>query len=219
MTLFVFTIFILFINLNHAYNHLNLYKTHEKWAVNQAILFKHKHKYKCFQRNIKLSELIYYSKIGLYKSTLNYNEKFNFMTYSKFYIHSELIKTLSDAFSLSPLPKKIRQLNKSNYTFKEKKHYKKLLQVTHDYSEFISNQYQTVKENDNNHYYEYLIYWIYINQLTAFQKRIVSLKYDFLFNKQLSNKKIGLLMGYSEEYIRKNLKIALEIVRKKVNNE
>ena len=57
-----------------------LYKAYEKWAIKQAINFKLLHKYKC--DNIKTEELIFYSKIGLFKSIQKYNGKYNFINYS-----------------------------------------------------------------------------------------------------------------------------------------
>ena len=50
-----------------------LYNSFEKWSMKQAYIFKKKHYYKCSR--IPTDELILYSKVGLYKSILNYNGK------------------------------------------------------------------------------------------------------------------------------------------------
>ena len=53
----------------------------------------------------------------------------NFIIYSKIYIKSELLKLLTQTFSTSILPKKIRTKNKSNISYSELIRYKKLLNV------------------------------------------------------------------------------------------
>ena len=83
----------------------------------KAYEFKKKNYFKCSR--IPSDELILYSKIGLYKSIVNYKGNSDFTYYSSLYIRYELIKALTDSFSLSILPKKIRMESKANYTLEE----------------------------------------------------------------------------------------------------
>ena len=102
-----------------------MYLSYQKWAMKKAYEFKKKHYYKCSR--IPTDELILYSKIGLYKSIVNYKGTSDFTYFSSLYIKYELIKALTDSFSLSILPKRIRMESKFNYTSEENQNYKDLL--------------------------------------------------------------------------------------------
>ena len=111
-------------------NYLNklLYCSYEKWAIKNAYQFKQRHQYLC--RNIPIEELLFYSKIGLYKSVIKYNGNTKFNHYAYVYIIHELYHAVTDSYSMSPLPKSYRIKNKSNLTKLEKKRYNTLLQIT-----------------------------------------------------------------------------------------
>jgi len=110
---------------------LRIFENYDNWAIKQSKLFRNRHKYKCLQKNIKLDELIFYSRLGLYKSIEKYNGFSSFTNYSIYYVNSELNKALSDAFSLSILPKTYRLKNKSHFNNLEKIRYKKLYTFEH----------------------------------------------------------------------------------------
>ena len=201
------------LNLNQR-NIINniLFISYEKYAIKKAIEFKKLHYFKC--KNINTDELILCSKLGLFKSTKNYNGNFNFITYSDIYIKSELLNLLTSHFSLSLLPKNIRKKNKNNFTDIELYNYKKALQTK--YITYSNNWQFDVIYNSNNNNNNYVLdninkyenhkkMWGKINNLDSFSKRIIYLKYDFDFNKIRSNKHIGQLMCCSEENIRNNL--------------
>jgi len=192
-----------------------LFHKYDNWAIKQAKLFRIKHYYKCINKNINLDELIFYSRIGLYKSAFKYKGYSSFTNYSIIYLNSELNKALNDAFSLSILPKHYRNKNKKNLTKLEAIRYKKLLYTNPTQSNFLLDKYNIKTYN----YKKYIDYWIIINQFKPFEKRIFYLKFDFLFTKIRSNKEISLLMCCSEEYIRKTLNRSLEYMIKMADIE
>jgi len=196
-----------------------LYKAYEKFAIKTAIDFKQLHRYKCI--NIKTEEIILCSKIGLFKAIQKYNGKFNFIIYSKIYIKSELLKLLTQTFSTSILPKKIRTKNKSNISYSELIRYKQLLNVilTSKYEPYqvdllfsynddilnkISKKYED-EETLNNLF----------DSLPTVYKRIAFLKY-YSSDNILSNKHVSELMCCSEENIRQYI-IKIKTKLNKIN--
>ena len=188
-----------------------LFASYEKYAIKKAIEFKKIHSFKC--KNINTNELILCSKLGLFKSIKNYNGNYSFIRYSDFYIKGELLKQLTSHFSSSLLPKNLRTKNKQNFSENELIEYKKKLQTKYiSYSDNwqFDKLYNTNKiENEIlyniNEYENNKKLWEKINNLDAFSKRIIYLKFDFYFNKIRSNKHISELMCCSEEMIRKSL--------------
>lgn len=188
-----------------------LYKSYEKYAIKKAFEFKKFHYFKC--KNIDTNELILCGKIGLFKSTKNYNGNFSFTKYSDIYIKSELLKLLTSHFSLSLLPKNERIKSKKFFSENELYEYKKKLQPKYiNYSDnwqfdkiYSKNKNENINLDNINKYENHKKIWEKINNLDTFSKRIIYLKYDFDFNKIRSNKHIGELMCCSEENIRKNL--------------
>ena len=181
-----------------------LYNSHENYAIKQALLFKYRHYYKC--KKISQEEIIQYGRMGLYKAAEKYNGKANFTYYAGMYIDYELKECLSDAYSLSILPKRIRQKSKKNYTTDEIIEYNNLMQV--DLRKNIDHW------RDNKNHFDKIIYkerlreiWQFINYLEPDIVRIVNLKYDFEFKKVKTNKELSILMACSGETIRKKLKI------------
>lgn len=185
-----------------------MYLSYQKWAIKKAYEFKKKHYYKCSR--IPTDELILYSKVGLYKSIVNYKGTSDFTYYSSLYIRYELIKALTDSFSLSILPKKIRMESKANYTLEESENYKDLLttMVKTDCNYWKNNKINLNDEIINTNEYQNKLRetWDYINNnYEPFLKRVIFLKYDYQFNEIKTNKIVGKLMCCSEEWIRKNI--------------
>ena len=184
-----------------------MYLSYEKWAMKKAHEFKKKHYYKCSR--IPTDELILYSKVGLYKSILNYKGTSDFTYYSNLYIRYELLKALTDSFSLSILPKKIRMESKLNYTIEENENYKDFLttKVKSDCSYWKLNNININEKLINKYTYQNILRetWEYINTLEPFLYRVVHLKYSYDFKVIRKNKEIGHLMCCSEEWIRQNI--------------
>jgi len=182
-----------------------LYKAYEKFAIKTAIDFKQLHRYKCI--NIKTEEIILCSKIGLFKAIQKYNGKFNFVIYSKIYIKSELLKLLTQTFSSSILPKKIRTKNKSNISYSELIRYKKLLNVIPSSAyepyqvDFLFSYNDEILNKINKKYEDKEIMNNVFDSLPTAYKRIAFLKY-YSSDNILSNKHVSELMCCSEENIR-----------------
>jgi DNA-directed RNA polymerase sigma subunit (sigma70/sigma32) len=196
---------------------LILYKAYEKWAIKKAIDFKTLHSYKC--RNIKKDELILSSKVGLFKSIKKYNGKFDLINYSSIYVNSELLKTLTETYSLSILPKSYRKKSKANISVEDSIKYKNLLNIDLycQYANwklnlmFSNNEDilgKIIKKNEEEENYKNIL-----KNLSPFSKRILYLKYNFEDNLILSNKHISNLMCCSEETIRKQI----EEIKEKAN--
>lgn len=191
---------------------LILYKSYEKWAIKKAVDFKNLHKYKC--KNIPLEELIFYGKTGLFKSVQKYNGKYNFINYSSIYVNSELLKLLTETYSLSNVQKKYRCKSKAFFSENELIKYQFLLEKN------LACQYKNwevdslfVKNKDSEEANKIIQKYTDINNLniaidniSPLAKSILHLKYDYNGNKIRSNKNIAELLGCSEETIRKDLK-------------
>lgn len=104
-----------------------MYTSYENWAVSRAIEFKKTHSYKC--RDIHFNELIVSSKYGLYKSIIKYNGDVSFTQFANIYLLSELYKVITDQYSLSALPKSIRNKGKKYLSESAMAQYKNLLFV------------------------------------------------------------------------------------------
>jgi len=187
-------------------NHI-LYKSHEKYALKQSFLFKKRHYYKC--RRISVDEINQYARIGLYKSVKNYNGKTNFTYYSGLYINYELNSALTEAYSLSILPKSIRQQSKKNFTKDEINNYKKLVEVNmHGNINHWNNKADLSKNiiSNINNVETYKKLWDYIYKLDPDIKYMVQMKYDYEFNEIRSNKELSVLLCCSYESIRLKIK-------------
>lgn len=172
---------------NNERNKINfiLYKAYEKYAIKKAFDFKNIY----YRNNISNEELIFYCKIGLFKSTQNYNGKYNFCNYSTIYIYSELYKLIKEKNTLS---------NKNKY-FKLFSNYDNW-EINNIYTN-ENNQIDTII----NKYENYDKVYNLLNEQNGFTKRIIYLKYFLKPNKILSNKYVSQLMCCSEETIRKQL--------------
>lgn len=187
-----------------------LYKSYENWAVKKALEFKTLHSYKC--QDIKTAELILSSKMGLFKSIKKYNGKYNFINYSSVYIKSELLRVVTEKYSLSILPKSYRIKNKSKFTENELAVYNRLLKIhltcqykKHENNIFINDE--DILHKISKKYEDEERFTERMSNLTGFEKRILQLKYNYndanIFIR--SNKDVAALMCCSEETIRKHL--------------
>lgn len=195
-----------------------LYRAYEKWAVKQAVDFKHKHKYKC--ENIPIDELVCSSKMGLFKSIQNYNGRHDLINYSIYYVHSELLRVLTDTYSMSILPKRIRRQNKTNMTNLTIYEYKRMLrvEVASSYEPWkmermsIRNSFVSMPLEHHSLESTHSIFcatdnsWLEYDNRDAFTKRVMYL-YMFLYSsKPISYKYIANLMCCSDETIRKTIR-------------
>ena len=183
-----------------------LYSKYETWAIHKAYQFKTHHKYKC--RNINIQDLILYSLEGLKKATCKYNGKSYFHKYAEIYISGQLYYGLTELQPITSIPKYIRKnkshplkQNHNNYN------YKKMLNtqfVGYEKYWIFEKIQKQIDDIDETIIYEL---WNDIHlKLNPRSKQILSHKYNYFFETQLSNKKISEKMNCSEETIRQNLK-------------
>ena len=192
-----------------------LFKAYENFSIRKAIDFKSKHQFKC--KDIKDDELFLCSKMGLFKAIKKYNGKYSLVNYSNIYINSELLKLITEKYSLSIIPKSYRIKNKSNLSKNELYNYNQLLspKLTSLYESwqldllFINDEEICNKIIIKNEYIDELS--SLFSKLTPSMKRILYLKYYFNKNKVTSNKTISMLMCCSEESIRKQLDLIKHI--------
>jgi len=196
-----------------------LFQSYNKFALKKAVDFKKFHYFKC--KNIDKNDLILNSHIALFKAIEKYNGNSSFTKFAELYINYALYKVVTNHFSSSIIPKHIRVKSKPNLTKEEKTEYKRLLNInsitfSQDWQFDKNNAY---KQNDGvidkiNTQQEVVDFWKKMEILDATSKRIISLKYDIDFKKIRSNKEVSILMGYSEETIRMNLKKSFKLLKK-----
>jgi RNA polymerase sigma factor (sigma-70 family) len=193
---------------------LILYKAYEKFAIKKAIDFKLLHKFKC--ADIPKDELVLVSKIGLFKSIKKYNGKHDIVRYSSIYINSELLRLLTEKYSLNILPKKYRSKNKKSLSEIEIIRYKNLLNINLAVLyepwqiDLIFQHNEDILNKLHEKYEEIDRLSLLYNELSPFSKRILYSKYYLYKNKNTSNKYLADLMCCSEETIRIHLLEAKE---------
>lgn len=192
-----------------------IYKSYEPYAVKKACEFKKTHSYKC--KNIAFEDLIFSSKIGLYKSIVKYNGYNSFINYTSIYIKFELYKLLTETYSSSILPKSYRKTSKNNFTKRELYNYKNLLhtKLIGENTDWEFDKLAFSNNNNNEEIFQinnvindnrYNIIWNFVNtELDGFSKMVFKYKYSYNVKKLLSNSQISLYMSCSKEKIRKNL--------------
>jgi len=197
-----------------------LYNYYEGWAINKAFQFKKQHSYKL--KHISGDELSIYSKKGLWDAIKNYNGKNGFTNYATIYINGELYKGLTQLYPITSIPKTERKIKK---TFKGKEwfDYKRKLNT-----KFVGKEEWLIDKTIDNKIEnqlsmevldKYTEFWKKVNNMDAFSKRVFEYKYDFLLEKQRTNKHISKLMVCSEEHIRKNLQNTIEKIVEDNKNE
>lgn len=190
-----------------------IYNAYESYAIKKAYDFKNIHCYKC--KNINIQDLIFSSKIGLYKSIIKYNGNNSFANFALIYIKSELYKLLTDSYSLSGVSKTHRKKNKSTFTRNELNNYKTQLtteiigyQDNWKFDKYYSTSDKALnimidkcKLNDKYN----LLWQIINNKIDPFSKMIFTYKYNYYLEELTTNKKLANKMCCSEETIRNNL--------------
>lgn len=188
-----------------------LYRSFEHWAIHQAYEFKKFHKHKC--RNIKLDDLILSSRIGLYRSIDHYKGTSSFPRYSQIYVQGSLMDCLTLFHPLTNVPKNHRRKSKKNLTPREKLIYKKQLETSWvSYEDFwrfdkmqkdVQQDQMMVDLQERENHVELWKKWL--DPLDPMTQKVIHYKYNYDFQVIRSNREIGELMGYSEEYVRLKL--------------
>lgn len=188
-----------------------LFSAYEKFSIKKAIEFKNNYKLKC--KNINNDELFLACRFGLFKAIKKYNAKGSFTKYSSIYINYELLKLITERYSINIMPKSYRA---KHQLYKYKNLYNvRLASSYEDYEKntlFINDENIIYIINNKNLYQEKISNLL--DNLTPSMRRILYFKYFTNPNKYMSNKKISLLMDCSEEAIRKKLIIIKNIANK-----
>lgn len=196
-----------------------IYLHYHHWADHKAYQFKRFHRHKCHA--ITLEELKMYSQRGLHQATQNYHGNASFLPYANAYVMGELYRGMTELHSITSIPKYIRR--RHSHRNQTKRHKKQL--NTHFVGENewrldkLSLKHSTAPYEDAwKHYCEkekgqeksYEI-WNRLSQMEPIVQRIFQLKYGNVWewgsgeNRPVSNRKIGEVIGYSEEFVRKNI--------------
>jgi RNA polymerase sigma factor (sigma-70 family) len=191
-----------------------LYNAYEKWAIKKAKDFKKFHRYKC--SNIDINDLIISSKFGLFKSIKKYNGTSYFLYFSDIYVKSELLKTLTEHYTFSGIPKYLRTKSKEEFPEKQLLKYKENLKpnfvsfsnkwVFDMYSYKYEDSYSSDKLIHKYHVEQIKNrIWEKVSTLNFIERTIFSLRYDYDFQVLRTYENISKIMNYSEENIRKHL--------------
>jgi len=190
-----------------------IYFYYDDWSYYKALKFKKFHYNKC--KNIPLIELYSYSNVGLLKAIKNYNGKSNFIKYAEIYVNGELYKGLTDLHPISIVSRKERskKQNISEVNLYNKENIKTRFIGNNDWlyeNLNIKNNYYVYKNYWERDYDFYENFWEKTNLLTPFEKYLVQSKYNYFLESKETNLYIAKKLGYSEEYIRKTIKNALD---------
>ena len=192
-----------------------IYNYYEPWAIHQSYKFKKNNQFLC--RNICVDELSIYSIDGLIKAINHFNATIPhpFAKYAEIFIKGALYDGVSDLHPITSLPKSYRK--SKTWRKNNIKKYLKYIQP-----KFIGDDNYIIDMiNQKQSTTQYSLYYndlwdIINNNLDITTKRIYELKFTFDFNKKRSNKEISLIMGCSEESIRKRLIKSRDTIMKKM---
>jgi RNA polymerase sigma factor (sigma-70 family) len=200
-----------------------IYYHYRQWAETRAYHFRRFHRHKC--RAIPLEELALYSQYGLHRATQNYNGNSSFLPYANLYVMGELYKGMTELYPITSIPAHIRR--KKTHRNQTTHHRKQL--NTHfvgenewrldklawkysiaPYTDGRSNYLEKESQQENMEKI-----WSQVAQMSPVTQRIFQMKYGRALwdwagegnreNKPISNRKIGERLGYSEEFVRKNI--------------
>jgi hypothetical protein len=188
-----------------------LFIAYEKFSIKKAIEFKNNYKLKC--KNINNDELFLACRFGLFKAIKKYNAKGSFTKYASIYINYELLKLMTERYSINIMPKSYRskhELYKCKNLFN--------VRLASSYEDYEKNILFIKDENiiyiiNNKNLYQDKMSNLLVN-LTDSMKIIFFLKYFSNETKIISNKKISNLMSCSEETIRKQVNKIKNIANK-----
>lgn len=186
-----------------------LYKSHEKWAIKKSVEFKQMHSYKC--ADISIDELVLCGKMGLFKSSKNYNGQSSFTKYAEIYVKSELLRVMTSRLKGAIF----NEIAASKSSTKTKPFYKSLLKSM-DAQQIIMPELVSSNHPLNIRHYNLLreAMWQHINKQDGFTQRIFCYKYDFDFAQIRSNLRVAELMSCSEETVRKTIQRENDNLRK-----
>jgi hypothetical protein len=194
-----------------------IYNHYHKWAQYKAYQFKRFHRHKC--RSISIQELDIYSQRGLYQAIQKYNGRSRFLPYVNVFVMGELYRGMTELQPITPIPKTIRRKK----TILKQKRRRSETQFVGE-NDWIFDKLPPISstalsEHPTAHYLkkeeeqkDYRDIWEKVKEWKPITQRIFQMKYGVLLDSEgngekgeNSNRKIGEKLGYSEEFVRKNI--------------
>lgn len=166
-----------------------LYTQYESWAIHQSYLFSRTYP-KHVLKSVGRQTLVLSAKIGLHKSTLNYDGRAPFAHYAKFYIRGELSKIVRKHMSALYEINSIHPDDEGNDT------------------DYVFNNAKSLSLSPDTMFSNREIFsklWIEVGKQPSVIKQMIMLKYDPFFQVHRSNVDISKIMGYSEEHVRRTI--------------
>jgi RNA polymerase sigma factor (sigma-70 family) len=176
-----------------------IYHYYYNWTINKAYEFSRKYRY---YKKLDPNELSLYAVIGLEKAINIYNTSYPFFNHLELYVKSSLYDAITHLQPINSIPKYYRKSKK--WRTKNYKIYENSLNTQFvGPDEWIFDKYNKDFDSSLNSYKNIKIQE-FIDTLDPISTKIVNLKY--FQNDKWSNKKIGELLGFSEECVRLRLK-------------
>tara|TARA_B100001063_G_C16771706_1_gene562032 strand:- start:69 stop:692 length:624 start_codon:yes stop_codon:yes gene_type:complete len=155
--------------------------------------------------NIKQDMLVYGYR-GLYDSVRKYDGRRLFINYAKIYIKGSIYKCITDNYTISKIP--ITERRKS--VLKRKPVYQEYENKYKHTTYLRGLDYLSCANNDRRD--DLLYFWVEINRLDPFVKRLFYYRFDHLFNIKHTNKEVADLMCCSEEHVRQTIKKHISVL-------
>jgi RNA polymerase sigma factor (sigma-70 family) len=159
-------------------------------------------------RKIQLDEIKQYGYLGLFKAIKNYNGYSNFYSYAKIYIHSELLRSISELSNTNLEPHKYKSQNilKNNFT-----------KINYGNDEWLMEKF--AKKNTYNKINNLQIYEIHetILNLEPFTKKIFYYRFGYNLDEYNKINKICELMCCSDETVRLELNKCIQLLRESIS--
>jgi len=171
----------------------------------EAYLFRKKNWKHFNYKKINYKEIESYACMGLIKAIKNYNGKYNFYNFAKIYIHSELLKSVSELTNPSILPHQY----KSQYKYRNITSIYKIQYCGSD--DWIFDKFS--KENNVQEFNKEKMIDI-VNQLNPDVRRTFYLRHGYNFDSEMPIYKVSELMCWSQETTRLKLLKAYNHIKK-----
>ena len=180
-----------------------IFMRHVPLVCSTAKLLRQIHKRKTL--NIKQDMLVYGYR-GLYDSVRKYDGRRLFINYAKIYIKGSIYKCITDNYTISKIP--ITERRKS--VLKRKPVYQEYENKYKHTTYLRGLDYLSCANNDRRD--DLLYFWVEINRLDPFVKRLFYYRFDHLFNIKHTNKEVADLMCCSEEHVRQTIKKHISVL-------
>ena len=148
---------------------------------------------------VRKDDLAHYSIIGLYHATRKYDGYHGFTKFARLYIKGSLYKGLTKHYPIS-------KENANERRKKQNTSYDGYDSIDWTMNAYLGKaNYNINSQIDSLNMEDYKMLWKKINEQSEFIKMLMHEKFDTEFNVVQSNREIGNKLGYSEEWMRRNI--------------